>query len=262
MIARLCVSRSIHGRQPPRARDFKSLRCPLRNRSRSSLRSRHTRSDLLMVSNFYLPAMCLHHVLAQAVQRRMFENDNSIQVDRETSIDLVNKFPAQKRIEAVIQEGDIGVDALSTGFQNGDQTLKNGSLDIPFFACRRSWRRSDSWFRLPLSWRRLRCYAEQLNVSVLLSLPNNAVALSQNNLIAEIVLFFRRELHRMKTLFLERLLPLSWQECRAIRNAQISIFKTPPSIQQSKGQMCPDRSGADFIEYQEATAPQKAFGIS
>src|ERR1041385_2589071 len=136
MLAR--VSRSIHGRQPSRAGDFKSLRCPLWNRGHSSFRSRNTRGDLLMVSNFYLLAMCLHHVLAQAVQRRMFENDNRIQVDRETSIDLVYKFPAQERIEAIIQESDMGIDILRTGFQNGDQTLENDSLDVPFF----SWRRS------------------------------------------------------------------------------------------------------------------------
>jgi len=210
-----------------------------------------------MVSNFYLLAMCLHHVLAQAVQRGMFENDNRIQIDRETSIDLVNKFPAQERIEAIIQEGDMGIDILRAGFQNGHQTLKNGSLDIPFFSWRRSWQRSDSSFRLPLNCRHLRSCAEQLNVSALLSLPDNTVALSQNNLIAEIVRYFRRELHRMKTLFLEHLLPLIWQEHRAIRDAQISIFKTPPSVQQSKGQMCPDRFGADFIQYEEATAPQK-----
>src|SRR6476661_5762059 len=154
----------------------------------------------------------------------MFENDDRIQVDRETSIDLVNKFPAQERIETIIQEGNMGINILRAGLQNGDQTLENGSLDIPFFAWRRSWRRSDSSFRLPLSWRRLGSCAEQLNISALLSLPDNAVALSQNNLIAEIVRFFRRELHRVKTLFLEYLLPLGWQEYRAIRDAQISIF--------------------------------------
>src|SRR3982751_4980623 len=100
---------------------------------------------------------------------------------------------------------------------------------------------------------RLRCHAH---------VPNDSVAFRYDDLLPKRMGVRRREKDRTESFLVEDLTPRLGKQPGTTRNPQLLVFKQPPPLQQTEGQVGEQARAADLIEQQQAIGPQRRLDVA
>ncbi len=234
-------------------------------RQHSLRRARAGRNPALGQYRCHRRRIAVQEVAHQAIDAAHFEKQGAAHIGKQLA-EPGGQLDHQDAVQTVLFERSMGLDRIRLHAQHSRDHLAEqrtaGFVQCAIFDRGRDGDRGRgrNGLGMRLEWRRhARAGAGTLWSQ---ALADHAVAASDDDLLAEAVVFLGRETDLAEALELEKPFPLRRRQAGTVRQAQALILVQPPPFEQAKGEVRVPAPFADLVDEHDATTLEQGLRVA